>query len=375
MATLDRGALRKLADWNTEDLPVTSLYLDVDGRSSVSRGELLTRMDDLLKSVDPSRWDEKEARRSVVGDLDRIRRFVRDELDRSGVRGLAVFSSSGAELWEHIPVARSVRDRIGVAPRPYLLPLESTLESMESFCVVLADREHARLFFVEGDRAEELTGFTDDVPGWHDQGGWSQSRFQRHIKEHVQRHLKRIADVVLRLHKRRPFDHLVLAGPEELVADLERELHDYVARRIVDRTSMAMQVRPADVADHCRRLEEEMEERREREAVYRLVSEVEGRTGRAVAGLADTIGALEAGRVDTLVVEGGLSASGARCPSCGHLDVDGDACVACGGTTRSTDQLEEEVVEEALRRGCRVDTVGPAPSLEAFGGIGALLRF
>lgn len=374
MATLDRGALRKLADWTTDDLPVTSLHLDVDGRHSVSRAELLTRLDDLLKSVDAARWDRR-GQRSVTGDLDRIRRFVRDEFDRSGVRGLAVFSASGAELWEDIAIARGLRDRIEVAPRPYLLPLENVLESMESFAVAVADRERARLFFVEGDRPEELTEFTDDVPGWHDQGGWSQSRFQRHIKEHVQRHLKRIADVLLRLYERRPFDHLVLGGPEELLSDLERELHDYVGRRIVDRTPMSLQVRAVDVADHCRRLEEAMEERRERDTIYRLVSEVEGRTGRAVAGVRETIGALEAGRVETLVVQAGISVPGARCPSCGHLDVDNQTCAACGAGTRPTDQLEEEIVEEALRRGCRVDTVVPAPSLEALGGIGALLRF
>ena len=32
------------------------------------------------------------------------------------------------------------------------------------------------------------------VPGRHDQGGWAQMRCQRHIKDHMDKHLKEVAD-------------------------------------------------------------------------------------------------------------------------------------------------------------------------------------
>ena len=374
MATLDDGLLRKLADWSADGVPITSLHLDVDGRRAVGRGDYLTRLEPLLKSLNLNGWD-RERRASVAGDLDRIRRYVREEFDRSGVRGLAIFSASASGLWETVQVARPLRDRIEVGSRPNLLPLEVVLESLETFCVALVDRERARVFVVEGDRAEEVEEFKDDVPGRHDQGGWSQSRYQRHIEEHVHRHLKRTAEVLRAVQERRPFDHLVLGGAEELVAELERELHDYVSRRIVDRTPMPISTSAAAAVAHCQELERLREASREAEALSRLVSEVEGRTGRAVAGLADTLAALEAGRVDTLVVDARFHAEGVRCPACGHLDLREGPCAACGTETTGVERLEEVTVEEALRRRCRVETVGSAPSLDSLGRIGALLRF
>jgi peptide chain release factor subunit 1 len=231
------------------------------------------------------------------------------------------------------------------------------------------------VFVVEGDRAEEVEEFEDDVPGRHDQGGWSQSRYQRHIEEHVHRHLKRTAEVLRAVQGRRPFDHLVLGGAEELVAVLERELHSYLARRIVARASMPITASAAQVVATCQEREREREARREVEALSRLVSEVEARTGRAVAGLPDTLAALEAGRVDTLVVDALFHAEGVRCPACGHLDLREGLCAACGTETVAVERLEEVTIEEALRRRCRVETVGSAPSLDALGRIGALLRF
>lgn len=355
---------------------MTSLYLDVDGRHAPRREDYLIRMEDLLKeaSVDRPSWG-RDRRRSAEADLALIRRFVRDEFDRSGVRGLAIFSSAGANLWEDVALPQVVRDRVEVGDRPRLIPLEALLETFEMFCTVVADRERARVFLTAMGRTDEVTGIFDEVPGWHVRGGWSQARFQRHIRDHVQRHLKRVANALLSLEKRRPFDHLILAGSESLVADLERELHDYVARKVLERVAMPTTVGREDVHAHCIEVEARLEAAREEEAVARLALEVGAGTGRAVAGMRDTLGALEAGRVQTLVVAGELRLVGVRCPSCGHLDLEGPRCAACGAGTEPADQLVEEAVESALRQRCRVETVARAPRLAEVGGIGALLRF
>lgn len=374
MATLDLGLLRKLADWSTGGFPVTSVYLDVDGRRYPRRADYLTRMEELLKGARNDEPD-RERRRSVAADLDRVRRFVRDELDRSGIRGLALFSSSGAELWEDVALPRSIREGVEVGARPRLIPLEALLEGLETFCTVVVNREKARVLLTSGGGIEEVTDVLDEVPGQHDQGGWSQSRYQRHIEDHVQRHLKHVSEVLLRLAKRRPFDHLILAGSDEVVADLERELHDYLRRTVVDRAPLAMTARAADVLALSMKVEDRLHARRESEAVDRISSEVGAGTGRAVGGLEDTVAALEAGRVDTLVVLSDLSAPGGRCPSCGHLEPRPRPCPACGARMEDAPDLVEEAVESALRQRCRVETVSDAPPLAAIGGIGALLRF
>lgn len=380
MTVLDRQTLRKLAEWNTNGFPVVSLYLDVDGRRFPKRADYLARAEHLGRRGHEAakRMEDREHGRSVHRDAKRMWDFVNDEFDRKGgVRGLALFGCWRMGLWEELPLPARAPERIVIGGRPYLLPLEAMLERSEAVCAALVDREKARLFVSALDRIEEVSDVLDEVPGRHDQGGWSQARFQRHIKEHVQRHLKHVAEVLLGLFQRRRYERLMLSGPDEIVAELERELHDYVRRTIVARASLPVVASAGDVLEKIRGLEEDLERGREEEAVRRLSAEIDGRSGRAVAGMEDTIAALEEGRVDTLIVGADLEAAGVRCPSCGHLADRGRACPACGTTMEETLDLVEEAVESALRRRCRVEVLpqGPADDLAPLGGIGALLRF
>jgi peptide chain release factor subunit 1 len=374
---VDRQVVRRLAKWETAGLPVTTLYLDVDGRRHPRRGDYLRRGEDLARQAcDEVDRSDRRVFGSVCRDVQRITGYLTDRFDRKGsVRGLALFSCSGARLWEAVPVPQSVRDRIVVGDRPHLLPLEAVVEMAETFCTTIVDREKARIFLSSLGEIEEVSSILDDVPGQHDQGGWAQARLQRHIEDHVQRHLKHVADTLLSLFRSRPFDHLVLAGPEEAVAELDRELHDYVRRATLARTTLSIAAKPVDVLDRALELERGLEERREREAVERGVQEALAGTGRAVAGMADTLQALEASRAGTLVVKDGLRVPGVRCPSCGHLATEGARCEACGSPTMETPDLVEEAVELALRQRSRVETVREGADLDRVGGIGALLRF
>jgi peptide chain release factor subunit 1 len=370
---IDRDVVRTLAAWDTRGLPVTSLYLDVDGRRYPRRGDSLRRGEDLARrACDEVDRGDRRAFGSVCRDVQRIIRFLSEEFERKGpVRGLALFSCSGAGLWEAVTVSRSVRDRLVVGPRPHVLPLEAVLEMAETICTVIVDREKARILISSLGEIEEVSSVLDEVPGRHDQGGWAQARLQRHIEDHVQRHVKHVADTLFRIHERRGFDLLVLAGADQIVADLERELHDYVRRTVVERVSLPVSASLEEVLERVTALEREMEERRERDAVDRLVGEAW--SGRAVTGMAGTLSAVEENRADLVVVRDGLEASGVRCSSCGHLAVEGSRCEACGASTREVPDLVEEVVEAALRQRCSVETVHDGAALT--GGIGALLRF
>ena len=378
-APADRERVRSLAVWETGGLPVTTLYLDVDGRRRPRRRDYVRRAETLTGAAcDEARsgWG-REGYLSVCRDSNRIRSFVRDGLERRGsVRGLALFSCSGADLWEAVELSHPVRDGVRVALRPHLVPLEAVLELAETFCTVLVDRERARIFLSSLGEIDEVSRLLDDVPGQHDQGGWAQARLQRHIEDHVQRHLKHVAATLLRIQRGRPFDHLVLAGPEEAVAELERELHDYARRRTLARISLPMTASADEVLDRVTDLEVDLEARREREAVDRLRSEVASGTGRAVAGWADTLTALEANRAEILLLAEDLLAEGVRCERCGHLAARSDGpCEACGGSVVAVPDLVEEAVELALRHRCRLETVADGDALAELGGVGALLRF
>ena len=156
-------------------------------------------------------------------------------------------------------------------------------------------------------RIEEERDLFDEVPGRHEQGGWSQSRYQRHIAQHVGQHLRRVADALLRYSKRRRFDHLILAGPDELVPEFERLLHDYLRRRIASRATLAMTASADEVMTRSLAVEESIETARERAVVDRLDGEAKA-ARHGVRGLDRVLGALNDGRVETLVVPFGTSA-------------------------------------------------------------------
>jgi peptide chain release factor subunit 1 len=375
MTELTHDLVRKLAEWAPDDLPVTSVYLSVDGRAYPRKKDYELRLDELLRATrDQARSLPREQRRSVEKDADAVRSFVVDQFDRGSIRGLALFSSSGPGLWEEIEVSRPVRNQAVVGPHPDLLQLETLLETYESFCTALVDSEKARLFVAALGRIEDERDLVDDVPNRHDQGGWSQARFQRHVGEHRQKHLKHTADVLFRFFKRRRFDHLILAGPEEVLPEFEHELHDYLHKRIVARVSLAVTESAATVLARSLQIEEDLDRRRVRQAVDRIMAEAAA--GRqAVAGLSSTLDALGDNRAGTIVVAMDLRAPGRECPSCGRLAERGQRCRRCGATTKDVPDVVEAAVAAALRQRCRVETVSEDGAFAEMGGIGALLRF
>ena len=148
MTDLDRSMLRALAEWSPQ-VPVTSLYLAVDGRQRPRRSDYLTRLDELLRDARTQvNGMAADAARSVEGDLGRMSAHVREGFDRAGTRGLALFSASAAGLWEEVRLWRPVRDRAFVAPRAEVRMLEALLETYGATCTVLVDFEKARLFLL-----------------------------------------------------------------------------------------------------------------------------------------------------------------------------------------------------------------------------------
>lgn len=316
----------------------------------------------------------REARRSLEADLHRMERFVNEGFDRGPNRGLALFGCGGAGLWEEIVLPRPLLSRIEIGPQADLLPLEAMLETYESFCTVLIDSEKARIFIAELGRIEEKADLWDDVPGRHDQGGRSQARFQRHIDEHRQRHLKRVADVLFRDFKRRRFDHLILGGPEEVIAEFEHELHDYLRQRVRARFHLPITASAGDVLERSLSTQEAIEREQERATVRELVAErAAGR--RAVAGLRPTLRALGEARVARLVVTPDLRVEGLACFRCGRLTTRGRRCEACGSDLHPVPDVVEAAVVQAFRQGCHVEIVSEDGELQKLGGVGALLRY
>lgn len=92
--------------------------------------------------------------------------------------------------------------------------------------------------------------------------------------------------------------------------------------------------------------------------------------------LEGTLHALYYGEIDTLVLDAELMRKGYRCSYCGGLGTHTGPCDFCGHPmAEEVLDLEDELTEETLVHGGRVEVVARRTSFQKDGGVGALLRF
>ena len=186
----------------------------------------------------------------------------------------------------------------------------------------------------------------DDVPGQHDQGGWSQSRFQRSVEQEKLNHLGHSLDTLFARFKRRPFDHLVVGAPEEMVSEVEERMHPYLRARLSGRLGIDVEnSSPADVQAAAAEVVERHVAAVEREALDRMAQGI-GRGDRGVSRPEAVMEALEQARVEILLLAEDFDAP--------ELD---------------------EALEKAITQSARILVVHHHDDLIPHAGIGAVLRF
>jgi len=365
--------LRELAETRTATAHVLSAYLNLSPTRQLRRGYRVA-FDDLARRLEEQLG--AGARVELREEAARVRAYLAATPPRG--LGLVVFSCGPRGLWRvyHLPVP--VADELRFGPTPYLRPLLDVLDEHERYAVVLVDKEKARFFTVFLGEVEEEHDLESYVLGHHDQGGWSQANYQRHHEAHVRWHLERVAERLAELLRRRPFDRLILAGPDEATAELRRILPRPLRAKLAAVVAAELFAPPAKVLQLTRAVEEQVERAAERELVADLV-ETASSGGGAACGLAATLEAVGRGQVHKLVVAEGVEAPGAECPSCGWLAA-GPAgpCPACGAATEPMDDVVERAVERVLDdKGSAVVVHGAAAErlTGACGGLGALLRY
>lgn len=372
MAVITEAAIRELASIRGERTPITSCYLDVDGRRVARYLDLEQEVDRLLRGVRAQANGEP----SVHADLQRIERLVRGGIDRSRTRGLAIFSCSAEDLWHVIELPVPVHNQLTINQAPSVGQLESLLREHQPVGVLMADRQRARMFvFALGELVEHSERF-DALPraegarGERDRGG----DHPQHLAAKVDQHLRHAAQVAFDVWQSNRFDHLVIAVPDDLANTLDGNLHPYLRERLAGRASLALSASDDQVLAEAQAMETAVERKRQAAVVERLRAEAaSGRRG--VTGLGPTLAALNDHRIDQLVVSKGFSAPGWRCDDCLIHVALGRACKRCGGEMEKIDDVVEEAVEAALARSTRVEICIENADLDVMGRIGALLRF
>ena len=377
--TITWDELRDLAGFEAEKGCAISLYLDLDPHVSPTPADAATRLHSLLdegsKGDGANRRDlTHDQRVGLRADFERIREFYEREFTRNGAHGLAIFSSGLDNIWRPLPLTEAVPDRVKVGQTLYLAPLVPLVGRGEGALILVVGRELGHFYRLRGGRLEDLADHTEDQPGRHDQGGWSQARYQRHIEMLVRDHLKEVAEALDRIVRRLRSVQVVVISSDETKAEFEELLSHEALDAVIGWTSAEAHATPAELLELATPVLERYRTEQETHALDRWHEEV-GRGGRAAAGWEATLEAASDARVDLLLFEDGVDHAAFRCPRCGRVAVQGGTCPLDGTSMEASSDGLDLAVHQALLHGGRVWAVRHRQDLEPVEGIGALLRY
>jgi peptide subunit release factor 1 (eRF1) len=336
--------LDRLASFDAGPFPVISLYLNLQanehGRDQFEpfvRKELADRV-----HTYPAKGPE---RKSLEQDAAKIRDYV-SRFDGS-VNGLALFASSGAKLFEAIPLAAPVdAHRLYINDHPHLYPLARILDEYPRYLALLTDTHSARIFVFAANMLEKRELIENPKVKRHKQGGWAQARYQRHTENFHLHHAKEVVEAVDRIVREEAVDKIFVSGDEVILPLLRDQLPKHVAERIVDVVRMDVRAPQHEVLAATLAALREHDATTDRERVEQLVGAYRA-GGLATVGAKNVKRAFEVGQVDELLIT----------------------------ATSNATQDGDELIRQARNTSATVRFIEDAALLESVGGVGAFLRF
>lgn len=368
-----------------EDSWILSVYVNLDpALRGDRRGGYKLVVERLLKDLE-NQIDDEAKREHFREDAEWVRRQV--NLHIPGGKSFALFCdvSDGFTFVEDLPVR--VASGAWYGKTPYVRPLLEAWREYERYGVVLVDREKARFLVLSVGQVEEVdeafqtpavkhrrTTGTDHMR--------SQMVFQRRAATWSNWFLKEVGDKVHDMVAVHDIDRILLAGPEEITAELERLLPKAVASRVVGRLRLPISAKPDEVLEAALPVIQELEEQESLLLVEDLVTVARKTENapKAVTGLNASLNAVNQGRVFQLVILPEHRVPGFHCPGCSvlldHAPPEG-ACPYCSKPLEPTDDIIWLASERVLSMGGKVEEAHgdeARAALQSAGGIGAYLR-
>jgi peptide chain release factor subunit 1 len=374
--TLTWTQLRELAAFRTENGCAISVYVNLDPSQVPTPGDAQSRMNALLAEADKADRSDlaHDTRAGLKRDLDRIARWFDDDFEREGSRGLAIFAAGNDNFWSTLPLPEAVADGVRVNREFYLAPLVPLVSRSDGAIVAVVGREQGQLFRLRDGRLQEIVQQFDEQPGQHDQGGWSQARYQRHIEKLVQEHVKGVAEELDKTHRRMPAPKIVLVCSEEMRTEFTEALSSEARESIAGWTQAEAHATPTQLLAAVAPVLEQAKAKDEHDTIERWREEA-GRNGRAASGWVDTLEAASDGRVDLLLFREGVDHDAFRCPACGRAAIGGGTCPLDGTSLEAVDAGLDLAVHQTLAHGGSVWAIRHHDDLAPVEGIGALLRY
>jgi len=378
--TITWEQLRELAAFRAKHGCAVSAYVGLDPSIVPTAGDLASHTRSLVARAERQLSEQSsslspEERKALARDIERIEAWFGSEFSREGVQGVAVFSAESDDLFLQLPLPWPVEDEARIAKQLYLAPLVRLVGRDDGALVAYVGRERGDVYRLRGGQLIPLADESAEVPGRHDQGGWSQGRYERHIETIVDRHLRDVAEAIDRCVRRLRDVRVVLAGPEETRSGFESLVSPETRAALVGWVAAEAHVDAPRLLEAARPLLDGWRAGREEELLSRWREEA-ARNGRAAAGWEETLQAASDGRVELLLVQDGADRPAYVCPACGRAQAVEGSCPLDGTTLQAADTGLDLAVHQTLTHGGTVAVIGEEHrDLEPVGGLAALLRF
>jgi hypothetical protein len=333
-------------------------------------------------------------------------RQVHAALDGFGAappQGVICVAQPAAGEFRAIPLAVPVENGLTVGPRPMLAPLARVAAAYPSFALLLADSQQAYLHtFTLGTRERAVameSAYRNLSPG-----AVGNKMIERKVLNAVEQQLENFAKAIGE-ETRRVLDEdrvqrLIVAADDQLTATLRDHFPKELDAKVIGTVAANIRATPTDLLALALPVVRAAQRAAEEDAVQRLTTAALSPGGLGVFGVDETLAALQAGQVLTLVladdfhapgwVDDTLDIVGAGAPPAAH-PANGDAAalravdltdemvrltLVTGGAvtfvmTRDTEVSEGPNTAEETRG----ERPGAPQTLHEHGGVGAILRF
>ena len=371
--------LRDLAAHRSRGCAV-SLYVGLEPSEVPTAGGFASRVRSVLSGAERQLSERRgelahDDRRALERDLERIGNWFDTEFSREGVRGVAIFAAGRDDLFLPLTLPWPVENEARIASQLYLAPLVRLVGRGDGALVAYVGRERGDVYRLRAGQLFPLLDESAEVPGRHEQGGWSQARYERHIETVVDRHLRDVAEALDRCVRRLKDVRVVLAGPAQTRSGFEELLAPETRAALVGWVAAEAHVDAPGLLEASRPLLDEWRLGREEALLERWRDEA-ARSGRAATGWEETLQAASDGRVALLLVQDGADRPAYVCPACGRAQAQDGSCPLDGTTLQEADTGLDLAVHQTLTHGGTVEVIGEDHrDLEPVGGVAALLRF
>jgi peptide chain release factor subunit 1 len=370
---ITQAELQKLTIIDAGAARILSVQLDLSPERQIQRSSIVA-FDGLVRRTESHLDDEQAA--ALSREAKRVHTFLSNETP-AGL-GLVIYSCSPLNLWRVYRLPIPVADDINFTRYPRIRALVDLVDEHERMGIVLVDSESARVVVLTQTQIEDSWSLKSLVPGRHQQGGWSQSNFQRHRDHAVDEHLRAVSHELSESDRREPFTRLVVAGPDEPLSRFLRLMPDDVQHRVTGRVPGEMFQSDAELIRAAIDVAHDAERNDELRLVQDLL-EAASNGGSAIGGCDAVLNELLKGSIEQLAVADGLHVAGSLCQLCGRLvAIPYDSCPACSGDIAPFGDVIDEAIRRTLRAGGSVEIVhGPAADvlLDRAGGVAARLRY